>query len=56
MIKLVVTDMDGTLLHDHATSVNPEYFPVIRKLRKREFISAQQAEGSMTVSGGCLIR
>ena len=35
MIKLVVTDMDGTLLHDHATSVNPEYFPVIRKLRDK---------------------
>lgn len=35
MIKLVVTDMDGTLLHDHATSVNPEYFPVIRKLREK---------------------
>ena len=22
-------------LHDHATSVNPEYFPVIRKLREK---------------------
>jgi Cof subfamily protein (haloacid dehalogenase superfamily) len=35
VIKLVVTDMDGTLLHNHATSVNPEYFSVIRELKEK---------------------
>lgn len=35
MIRLIVTDMDGTLLHDHATSVVPEYFDVIRALKKK---------------------
>lgn len=35
MMKLIVTDVDGTLLHDHATSVNPQYFELIRNMKDR---------------------
>lgn len=35
LIRLIASDIDGTLLHDHGTSVNPEYFSVIRKLSDR---------------------
>lgn len=34
MIRLVVTDIDGTLLHDHASVVVPEYFDLIRRLKR----------------------
>lgn len=34
MIRLIVTDIDGTLLHDHASEVVPEYFDMIRHLKK----------------------
>lgn len=34
MIKLVVSDIDGTMLHDHGTSINPIYFDTIKKLHK----------------------
>ncbi len=32
MIKLVVTDIDGTLLEEGTTDLNPEYFKLIEKL------------------------
>lgn len=35
MIRLVVSDIDGTMLHDHGTSINPAYFDVIRKLQQQ---------------------
>ena len=35
MIKLVVSDIDGTLLKDGGHRLNPEYFHVVRKLRER---------------------
>lgn len=35
MVRLIVTDMDGTLLRDHATNVEPEYFEVIKELKRK---------------------
>lgn len=35
MIKLIVSDIDGTLLEDGGHKLNPELFGVIRKLRDR---------------------
>ena len=35
MIKLVITDIDGTLLDEGQTNLNPEYFDIIRKLTER---------------------
>ncbi|MCD7745206.1 MAG: Cof-type HAD-IIB family hydrolase [Lachnospiraceae bacterium] len=35
MIKLVVSDIDGTLVPDGSSQINPELFDVIRELKKR---------------------
>ena len=35
MIKLVVSDIDGTLLEDGGHELNPELFEVILKLREK---------------------
>lgn len=35
MIKLVVSDIDGTLLEDGGRNLNPEYYDVILKLREK---------------------
>ena len=32
MIKLIATDVDGTLVKDGTMTINPEYMTVIRKL------------------------
>ena len=35
MIKLIVSDVDGTLVKDGTLEINPEYMDVIKKLRKK---------------------
>ena len=35
MIRLIASDMDGTLLQDGGHSINPEYHPVIQSLLKQ---------------------
>ena len=35
MIRLIATDIDGTLVEEAAMNLNPEYFDVIREFRKR---------------------
>lgn len=42
MIKLVVTDIDGTLVKDGSGTCNPEYFPVIEELEEKgcQFVAA----------------
>ena len=35
MIKLVVTDIDSTLVPDGSVTINPEYFTVIEELKKK---------------------
>ena len=36
MIRLIASDIDGTLLKEGTSNLNPEYFRVIRELRKRD--------------------
>lgn len=38
MIKLVVTDVDGTVTQESSTNINPEYFDVIQKLKDKGII------------------
>ena len=38
MIRLIATDIDGTLVEEAAMNLNPEYFDVIREFRKREVL------------------
>ena len=33
MIKLIATDIDGTLLEEGTLDLNPEYYDVIRELK-----------------------
>lgn len=42
MIKLVVSDIDGTLIEEGTSQINPEYFEVIHELRKKgiQFVAA----------------
>lgn len=40
MIKLIATDIDGTLVEDGSLDLNPEYYDVIRELRKRGVLFA----------------
>ena len=42
MIKLIVSDVDGTLVKDGTLEINPEYMDVIKKLRKKEIYFAVQ--------------
>ena len=38
MIKLIATDIDGTLVEDGSTNINPEIFDIIRKLKEKGII------------------
>lgn len=40
MIKLVASDIDGTLLPEGTDQINPEIFPVIRKLKEKDILFA----------------
>lgn len=40
MIKLIATDIDGTLVIDGSGELNPEYFPVIRHLMNQGIVFA----------------
>lgn len=40
MIKLVVSDIDGTLLPDGTDKINPDIYGVIRQLREKEILFA----------------
>ena len=35
MIKLIASDIDGTLVEEGSHSINPEYFKVIRDLKAK---------------------
>lgn len=35
MIKLIASDVDGTLVEDGTFKLNPEYYDVIRELDRR---------------------
>ena len=40
MIKLICSDIDGTLLPEGTAEINPEIFDVIRKLKEKDIIFA----------------
>lgn len=40
MIKLICSDIDGTLLPEGTAEINPEIFAVIRKLKEKDIIFA----------------
>ena len=38
MVKLIVTDVDDTLVPEAGSEINPEYYDIIRECRKRGII------------------
>ena len=46
MIKLIASDIDGTLVRDGEHKLDPEYFDVILGLRKRGYSSRRPADAS----------
>ena len=40
MIKLIVSDIDGTLVPEGSTDLNPEYLEVIKKLTEKGIVFA----------------
>ena len=40
MIKLVASDIDGTLVPEGTTSIDPEFYEIIRKLKKKGILFA----------------
>jgi len=42
MIQYIASDVDGTLLHGHATTLNPELFDIIRQLKEHTFYCSQR--------------
>ena len=55
MIKLVASDIDGTLVPEGTTSIDPEFYEIIRKLKKESFLQ-EPAAGSTAVCGHFWIR
>lgn len=54
MIKLIASDLDGTLLPEATSNINPELFTVIRELKKRGVIFAA-ATGRQYLSAQSLL-
>lgn len=50
MIKLIVSDIDGTLVKDGENKVNPEIFDVIMELKKKKNIQFAAASGRQAAS------
>lgn len=50
MIKLIVSDIDGTLVPDGTIQVNPEVFEVIMRLKREKGIHFAAASGRQAVS------
>lgn len=50
MIKLIVSDIDGTLVKDGENYINPEVFDVIMELKKRKKIHFTAASGRQAAS------
>ena len=42
MIKLIVSDIDGTLVPEGSTDLNPEYLEVIKKLTEKDRLCSSQ--------------
>lgn len=52
MIKLVASDLDGTLLHNYQQTVPKEYMIRLKHFMKKESSSLPQADASMPISAG----
>ena len=50
MIKLIATDIDGTLLKDGTLMIDPEYMTVIEKLTSKGIIFAPAPAGNSSVN------
>lgn len=50
MIKLIATDIDGTLLKDGTLMIDPEYMTVIEKLLQKESSSSPAPAGNSSVN------
>lgn len=50
MIKLIVSDIDGTLVRDGEDQINPEIFDVIMELKKKKKIHFTAASGRQAAS------
>lgn len=55
MIKLIATDIDGTLLKDGTLMLDPEYMTVIDKLTEKGIISLPAPAGNLSVNGSFLL-
>ena len=55
MIKLIATDIDGTLLKDGTLMLDPEYMTVIDKLTEKGSFSLPAPADNLSVSGSCLL-
>ena len=63
MIKLIATDVDGTLVKDGTMQIDPEYMTVIKELVQkgiifavcsgRQFISERKLSTSRTAARSC---
>ena len=52
MIRLIASDIDGTLLRDGAVHIAPALFDQIHRLRERGVLFCPPAADSTAVSGG----
>ena len=54
MIKLIASDIDGTLVKDGTNVLNPEIYEVILKLRREGFNLQRPAAASGAALSSCL--
>ena len=53
MIKLIATDVDGTLVKDGTMQIDPEYMTVIKELVQKGIIFAVCCSTSRTAARSC---
>ena len=53
MIKLIASDLDGTLLQNGSRKVPEEFFETIKECKKAGFFLQQPAEDSITACENC---
>ena len=56
MIKLIASDLDGTLLHNGAQKLTPRAIELIHELTQKAFTLLLQADASMIMSVDCFLR
>lgn len=56
MIKLIASDLDGTLLHNGAQKLTPRAIELIHELTQERVHFVAQADASMIMSVDCFLR